>query len=274
MTMFSLAGPLGQGKAVSTAGGGTALTGTAGTTLLPFLTRQLDLIPRNFSTAVVVQWTKVPWLTVLKTTDLLVTVANMTDYSQNAQDGSTSTDVDLSSLDTLANLGAVYVGAFEPFIGVVIDVDTANANASVLTVTYRKSDNTWATTSATDGTDSGGAVDGSVTWTEPTDWIARELASIVPTNGSSSFGGLFRVPMFWTRWVFSAALDSTTKQNSWVAIPRATYAEIPSGMAWQEAVLCGPHPGPSVAGISAKTDAGTANLIVNAYGANGAYIPS
>ncbi len=281
MGVYSLSGPLGQGKAVSTAGGGTALTSTAAQVLLPLRTRQIDLIPRNFAgtpTAIVAQWRKIPWITVIKTTDLFATAALYTDYSNNAQDGSTSTDIDLSSLATLANLGAVFVGSYEPIIGVTIDVDAANSNASVLTVNYRKSDNTWATTSASDGTASGGAtmaIDGTVTWTEPTDQIACRLADVFAT-ASGVFPHMFFQSLFWTQWVVSAALDSTTTQNSWIAIPRATYAEIPSGMAWEEAVNVGTNLGHSICGIQAKTDTSgaTANLIINAFGSDGAYIPS
>ena len=277
MSLYTLSGPLGQGKAVSTAGGGTALTTSAATVLLPFGTRQIDLSPRLFAGAAeVARFTKVPWLTVLKTTDLLAAIANMTDYSRNAQDGSTSTDVTLSGLDTLVNGDALYVGSFEPFLGVVVDVDAANSNASVLTVEYRKSDDTWASITPTDGTDNAGAAfgqDGNVTWSEPSDWIARGLADIV-TTADPRLGSLFRIPQFWTRWTVSAALDASSTLNSMVAMPRTTYAEIPAGMGWQEAVICGPAAGPSIAGISALVDADTASLVINAFARNGGYIPS
>ena len=209
----------------------------------------------------VVKFNKNPFLIIFKTTDALVLESNLTDYSDNAQDNSTSTDVTLSSLGTAAQGDFLYVGAAIPFSGVAIDVDAANGNASVLTVKYRKSDNTWADTSATDGTDSGGAtfaVDGSVTWTLPTDWITAKLKETGDTNLNL---GVATQELYWTRWEVSAALDASSTLNSMIAINRdATYAEIPAGMFWQEAVTVGPG---GIYSITALTDAGTANLIVN-----------
>ncbi len=255
-----LSGPLGEVRAASTAGGGTALTSSAQRIVLPRGTKQITLIPRNFSTAVVVKFNKNPFLTIIKTSDLLATQANMTDYSDNAQDGSTSTKVTLSSLGTSAT-SFIYVGAATPFGGVEIDVAATNSNASVLTVKYRKSDDTWADISATDGTASAGATmaqDANVTWTVPTDW---KSAKLFETGDSPLHLGVTMEEMFWTRWEVSIALDSTTDQNSWIAINRSTtYAEIPLGLGWTEAVSVGPG---GIFSITALTDAGTANLIVN-----------
>ena len=167
-----LEGPLGEWRAASTAAGGTALTTTALRIPLPRGSKMVQLIPRNFSTAVVAQFNTNPWLTILKTTDLLATAAAITDYSEQAQDLDTATDVDLSSLSTIAALDAVYVGALVPFRGVEIDVDAANVNASVLTVKYWNG-SAWTDITATDGTDSAGAsmaIDGNVTWTVPASW--------------------------------------------------------------------------------------------------------
>ena len=253
--------PLGEVRAASTAGGGTALTSSAVRISLPRGTKQMTLIPRNFSTAVVVKWNKNPYLTIFKTSDLLVDQGNITDYSDAAQDGSTSTSVVLSSIDTAANGDFLYVGSPIPYSGTAIDVDAANGTASVITVKYRKSDNTWADISATDGTASGGAsmaVDGNVTWTVPTDWISAKLRE---TGDTKLNIGLGTQDLFWTRWQWSAALDSSTTLDSMIAINRdTTYAEIPAGMWWSEAVTVGPG---GIYSITALTDAGTANLIVD-----------
>jgi hypothetical protein len=89
-------------------------------------------------------------------------------------------------------------------------------------VKYRKSDNSWADISKTDGTASGGAtfaVDGNVTWTMPTDWIPCKLTdtgaigTAVPNSGSM---------LYWTRWEVSVALDSSTTLNSMMALSRST----------------------------------------------------
>ena len=259
MATETLSGPLGEWRAASTAGGGTALSTTA--VRIPLLrgTKQVQLIPRNFSTAVVAKFNVNPYLLVLLTADALAT--SPTDYSENAQDLSASTDVTLSSMDTAANSDYLYVGSHQPFSGAEIDVDAANANASVLTVKYRKSDNTWADITATDGTASGGAafaIDGNVTWTMPTDWITCKLRESADTALNFGFA---QQDLWWTRWQVSAALDSSTTLNSLIAINRNTaYGEIPSGFSQEFAVTTGPG---GVFSVTALTDAGTANLIVN-----------
>jgi hypothetical protein len=207
---------------------------------------------------VVVKWLANPYLVVLKTSDSLATV---TDYSAAAQDNSTSSDVVLSSLPTAANGGYLYVGAYAPFRGVVVDVDSTNSTASVLTVNYWNG--AWTSISATDGTASGGAtfaVDGNVTWTVPSDWVAASLATInSPAPGA---GVQYRADgrMYWTRWQVSVALDASTTLNSMLAMNRSTtYAELPSGVAWQQRMDKAPG---GIGCIEALTDAGTANLVV------------
>ena len=261
MSTEVIPGPMGEVRAASTAGGGTALTGTAARIFLPLGTKHLDLVGRNYSTAVVIQWLPCPWLTIFKTADSLAT--SPTDYSYEAQDNSTSTSVTLSGLGTAAQGDFLYVGSRVPFSGVAIDIDAANGNASVITVKYRKSDNTWADISATDGTDNAGAslgVDGSVTWTVPADWLTARLRE---TGDTGVNFGVAQQEMFWTRWQWSAALDASTTLDSMVAIPRSTvYHEIPSGTAWEQAVTVGPGEH-GISAIQAKTDAGTANLIID-----------
>lgn len=272
MATETIVGPLGEVQAASTAGGGTALTTTAGYIQLPVGTKHIDLIPRNFATAVVVQWLKNPWLTILKTSD----AGNVfTDYSYVAQDGSTSTSVDLSLLGTLANGDALYVGSHVPFGGVYIDVDGANGNANDLTVSYWNGV-AWTAISETDNTDTGAAlaVDGTVTWTVPSDWITAELRRVASAIGAAPVvvhqgARPAMVPeldtlgekLFWTRWEWSAAMDSATTLDSMIGLSRhSAYHEIPSGMAWQEAVTVGPG---GISSLQVKTDAGTANLIVD-----------
>lgn len=255
MVSYSFAGPLGAFKGDTSKG--VALSTTISYTLIPANAKHLFLKPRNFSTAVVAGVLLNPYLTVLKTADALATAP--TDYSSAAQDGSAATDVVLSSLDTAANLDFLYVGARVPFGGVQIDVDAANGTASVITVKYRKSDLTWADITATDGTASGGAsmaVDGAVTWTAPSDWIASSLREAGDTTlgftGSSN-------KLYWTRWQFSAALDSSTTLNSMLAKNKEiTYFELVSGDTFEMALEREYH-----TVLQAVTDAGTANLIVN-----------
>lgn len=248
MTTETRTEPLGEIQAASTASGGTALTSTVARIVLPLGTKHVSLIPRNSAGANVCKFNFNPFITVKKTTD---DGASFTDYTTEAQDGSTSTDITLSSLSTLANGDYVLVGAHTPFSGLVVDVDSTNSTASVLTVSYWNG-SAWVTTSATDGTASGGATfaqDGSITWTVPSAWAQYE-----PVVGLGK--------MFWVRLTVSAALDSSTTLNSLIAISRhTTYAEIPFGLSFEQSISVGVGGWSSV---NALTDAGTANLIVNA----------
>lgn len=253
--------PISEIRAASTAGGGTALTTTAGRILLPNKTEGVVLMPRNFSTAVAVKFGFCPYLIVLKTIDDLATV---TDYTDAAQDGSTSTDVDLSSLSTLANGDYLLVGSHLPFAGLVIDVDLANANAATILAQYWNG-TAWTDISATDGTASGGAcfaVDGNVTWTVPASWTNATLRE-TGLSPAAAVGQWQQPQLYWLRISVSAALDATTTFNSIISMARSTtYGELIAG-ALQE-LTCKKGPG-GIAAIEALTDAGTANLIVNCY---------
>jgi hypothetical protein len=264
--MFSqtVAGPLGEVRAASTAGGGTALTTAALTIPLPLGARHIMIEGRNYSTAVVAKIAINPWLIILKSADTLATV---TDYSVAAQDADATTDVVASSLDTLANGDALYIGSHLPFRGIAVDIDAANGTASVLAGHYRKSDNTWAALTVTDNTASGAATlaqDGTITWTMPTDWqldtlLAAGAAATVNHSGSR---------LYWVRLSVSAALDSSTTANSMRALNRSTaYMEIVSGRAIEQAVTVGPG---GISCVEALTDAGTANLIINCASVGGA----
>lgn len=242
---------------------GVSLSTTAAYTVLPRGTRFLSMVGRNYSTAVVARWTLCPWLTVLKTTDLLTDAATITDYSDAAQDGSTATDVVLSSLSTLASLDAVFIGSQEQFGGLVVDVDAANGTASTILVEYWNG-SAWTDISATDGTASGGAalaVDGNITWTVPAAWVPAGLRDTTSGSGMAKNYGQLRNQKFWVRVSFSAGLDSSTTLNSIIAIEgSAAYAELISSQVWEQAITVGEG---GYSSVVALTDAGTANLIVN-----------
>jgi hypothetical protein len=255
-----VAGPLGFLRAASTAGGGTALSTSAAFIQLPQGTTRVFLIPRNFATAVVAKIAVNPYLIVLRTQDDLATA---TDYSEAAQDNDTSTSVVLNSQGTAAQADYLFVGSHVPFRGARVVIGNTNSNASVLTVKYRKSDDTWADITATDGTTTGGATfgqTGNVTWTVPTDWKQTNLASIASPAPADAIPQR-STPLYWTRWEVSAALDSTTSATSLLAMNRSTaYSEWPAGLVIEERVQRGPG---GMGCIEALTDAGTANLIVN-----------
>lgn len=275
MATETLSGPLGELRAVSTAGGGTALTTTATFIQLVRNTKHVFISPRNFSTAAVAKVAVNPWLTVLITNDNLASAPQ--DYSWPAQDADAATDVVLSNMDTLANGDFMLVGSHLPFRGVSIDVDAtmAGSNSPALTVTYWDGQ-AWTTISATDGTSSGSksmAVDGNVTWTIPagTLWKAASLREIFELVGPSVLDSVYNSPsmvlyasekLYWTRWVFSAQLnDTSVTLNSMLAMNRSTaYFEMVSGQILEEAVNFGFG---GIGCVEALTDASTANLIVN-----------
>lgn len=249
--------------------GGTSTGVSLSTTAayIPILpgSKSIFLTPRNLSTAVVARIGMCPWVCVLKTTD---TGATVTEYSDAAQDNSTSTDIVLSSIPAPGSGGFLYVGSHVPFRGVTIDVDSVNGTASVLTVKYRKSDNTWADITATDGTVAGGASmaqDGAVTWTIPTDWIPCQLPKV--GDFTSSLAGTGH-KFYWTRWQFSGGCDASTTLNSMIALPQSTsYGELVANQQFETAVQFGPW---GFAAIEALTDAGTGNLVV-VHGSRGKF---
>ena len=242
----SVDGELGDLRTAGTADGGTALSTTLVYIKIPDGTRYARLKPHTYaSSATVAKVALCPYLTVLKTTD---SGATFTDYSANAQDASAATDVTLSSLDTLANGDWVYCGAHRKFAGIDVDVDAANGTASVILVEYWDGHD-WVDIADTDGTISAGATfaqDGDITWTVPAAWAKSVLA------GRN---------LYWLRISVSVALDSSTTQNHWIAIPESTARwEIPSGDDLRVSLF---RDYQGWAFIEALTDTGTAKLIVN-----------
>ena len=263
--------PSGETRASSTASGGTAVSTTVATVGFPIGTRKVDLIPRAFAGANVLRYAFTPWLTVIKTSDAFA--ADPVDYSNAAQDADAGTDVDLSSLDTLANGDALWIGSHVPFRGVSVDVDAANGNASVLTATYWNG-STLVSLSASDGTTNGFSVDGAITWTVPAAglWKKVSLASILKATGVTNrdlTGEAFTEPLYWTRFVYSVAFDSATTLNSIHALARSTaYAEIPPTLGVTEKLQHGPG---GIGAVELLTDVGTGAVIVNCSSLGGSF---
>jgi len=339
------AGGVGEVRALSTAGGGTALTTTA--TYIPLIkgSHHLYITPRNFATGVVAKVSLNPYLVILKTANRMGTI---TDYSVEAQDGLDATDVTLSSLSTLANGDWLLVGAHLPFRGVYCDVDSTNSTGTTTLAVHYWQDTTvdaWADITATDGTKNATALDqdGLVYWTVPTDWKTVRLNEIYTgaylTDGTGTFTGSpidlkpgrntvtcsatgnctivlptgaqgvaksgtgtvtssdvnlttassttvamsstgtmlvdinspapatpwAKIPLFWTRWSWDKALDSTTTLNAMLCANRSTaYMELLSGQCFEQRILVGPG---GFGCVEALMNAGTGSLVVNAASA-------
>lgn len=266
--------PLQEIRAASTASGGTALQAAAITTTnlgaiisLPIGADWISVTPRNFAGGVVAKFAINPWLTIVKTDNLLLSEG--TDISSEAQDGDT-TAIAFGAFDTLANGDALYIGSWIPFRGVQVDVGTVNAVATTLTVEYWNG-GSWVTTSATDSTDTGAtfAVDANVTWTVPTAWTKSTLKNNGAVTATSTSGWVSQSPytanLYWTRWTTSAAHTDPSTILQFRALNRSTaYAELVSGQTFAESFPAPVGAGNSFASVEAICDAGTANLIVNA----------
>lgn len=221
--------------------------------------RHLTITPHTFAASAVVARLAInPLLVVLKTADGLATAP--TDYSDAAQDGDTGTDVVLSSLGTAAQEDFLYVGMDRPIRGLRYDADSANGNASVLTVKYWNG-SAWVDISATDGTIAAGASmgqDGDITWTIPTAWQKTTLWESGDARCAFKHAG---TPLLWLRLQWSAALDSSTTGNSLMPLaPSTAYFELLTSQTLEVAVNR-----EDAGSIEALVDTGTGKLIVD-YG--------
>ena len=261
-------------RSASTAGGGTALTTTLALISIPIFSKYLSLTPRNFVTAVVAQYSLNRFLTVITTTDALAGTAEhgFTDtieptslsefatqnISDEMQDGDTE-DFDINSFDTAANNNFIYVGSPLQFRGVAVDLNNKNGTSRTLTVNYWNG-GAWVTTSASDGTDSGGSTtmgqDGNVTWTVPAAWKKDSLVNI----GDTSVGEVWSTAgLYWTRWEVDGALDTTVDLVQMRPLNRSTaYAELVEGQEREMSLHDRQY-----ACVEALVNDGSGNLIVN-----------
>ena len=127
--------------------------------------------------------------------------AEPVEYTEQAGDEDSTTEVVLDGLDTLANGHGWYVFADQPFNVVSVVVSKPNGNAAVLTG-KKWTGTAWASLSITDGTASGGATlaqSGDISWTYDGDMKPRWL-----------FGKYGYV----VRFEVSALLDSEVRLSS------------------------------------------------------------
>lgn len=246
-------------RAASTAGGGTALTTTTQAISLPFGSDWVSLTARNLAGADVVRFSLNPFLTIIKTSDSLALLENLSDISREMQDGDT-TEV---AFDDFTTTDKLYVGAAIPFRGAAVDVGTqVNGNAEVLSVGYWNGVS-WTDLSDSDGTESGGATmakDGDVTWAVPSAWTKSSLVNAQAETALLETWS--RTDLYWTRWTVGGATDSNWDILQIRALNRSTaYAELIEGQTYQQAISAS-GPG-SIVTVEALTDSGTANLVVN-----------
>mgnify|MGYP003648605389 CR=1 FL=1 len=260
-------GSLGHQR-ITGAAGGVSLSTTPAFVALHQGTKYVDLIPRNFSTAVLARYIECPYLTILLTHDALATKAQ--DVSRVAQDGSTNTNVIMNNMPTLANGGALWIGASTRFRGVDVNVNAVNTTSSSdLTVHYPNNALTLTDISATDNTNSTESLDqdGTVVWTIPAlnGWYAATLKEIAAANGIaiSATTPEADVKMFWTRWTWDAVVDALTSLYHMLAINESTaYTEVPESLGTGFRVNQGKGD-VGISGFEILTNAGTGNMIVS-----------
>lgn len=129
------------------------------------------------------------------------------DYTDEVTDGLDTTAAILDSLDTYAAFECVFICTPVPANRLTWTFGNSkpNGTAAVGTLSYRKSDNTWADTAETDGTILSTATlgqTGSMTWTPPADEIPCYM---------------YGVCGFWYRWETATQLDAE------VEVTKVTY---------------------------------------------------
>jgi hypothetical protein len=172
------------------------------------------------------------------------------DYSDEVTDGSTSTVAVLDSLDTWANWDAVFICTPVPADAFTVTVSAGNDNASTLTCYYRKNDNTWADTSATDNTKVGSDTlqqNGTITWSAPSDEAPMYM---------------FGIHGYWYQWRVSAALDGEVEISS-VTFQSPTFVDVEN--VWD---------GVPVDGIEVFVETGSGTAKYENYGASAVDIDS
>jgi len=124
------------------------------------------------------------------------------DFSTEVSDGTASVAV-LDSLNTYANNEMVFIFSPVPINSLTWTVSAVNGTASTATLYYKKDDNTWADTSMSDGTKTGGNTTlgqtGSMTWT-------------IPSDEQSSY--MYGICGFWYQLRVSAQLDAEVEVSA------------------------------------------------------------
>lgn len=139
------------------------------------------------------------------------------DYTSAATDNDVDTEVQLGTMTTSDIL---YVGAVAPYLGLHIDIGTANSVNTTFDEEYSSPGGGWTNlpASISDGTDSSGtlAQNGLYTWGLPSAWVP------VSVNGSAI--------LYFTRFIPGSTLTAGTSIDGLITINKGTdYAYFPAG---------------------------------------------
>lgn len=261
-------GPLGHQR-LAGAASGIALSTTAVFTGLIKGTGHIRLIPRNFSTAVVIRYIPCPYLVVLKADSADDLLTPPVDYSEAAQDGNAGEPRVV--LNDLAAGRFLYIGSAVPFRGAHCDVRAVNGTTdTAITVRYWNG-SSWVDTGDTDGTIDGVSLaqDGPITWTMPGAgaWKSASLAEISQALGNRIAAKFAwrNERLYWTRWQWSHVLDASVDLDHILGINESTaYAEtiVASDGGIVEMRVHHGFGSAGIGGFEMKTNAGTANCLM------------
>lgn len=267
------------GRRITAANGGSAVTTTAPVGFgLPPGTKRLDIMCRAVGTATAMAFNFCPWIVVAKSTDGLAAEANFTDYSEECQDGNTSTEAILSSLGTLANGDAVYIASHMPLRGLYAEISQPNGNASVIAAHYWNG-SAWTSLTPTDNTISTGASlglsAGTIVWTPPAAgaWVESTLVEIGTVLGTgpsfSKHPSTYRG--YWLRLSWNAAFDANTRLSALYGLANVSaQPEMLPSLAYQSFGVTRGEGG--IGGVEVAIPAGSSGSVtamINAYTGGG-----
>jgi hypothetical protein len=254
----SVPGYVGSTRLLSNLAGNDDLTTTRTHFPIPAGIKAIKLQANTYAaSAVLAKYALNPFLQVVVTMDAMAT--DPTDVSENVQDGVAATVATLSNLPTLANGGAIYIGATEPFSGFYVDVTNPDGGAGTMAVAYWDG-NSWENITPTDNTSNWGN-DGVANWTVPSAWSPATLFDALALGAPRKHTG--GNELYWVRVSTSVALDSDTTVTGIYAINR--YADTTPGLIAGESFVTAISRAQNGGNLQALTDVGTANLIVTGF---------
>lgn len=122
-----------------------------------------------------------------------------------------------TNLDSMTSSDFIYIGTSDRAGGYRMEISgSPNANASVMALSYSRSDDTWASQAITDGTILTGFTLGQTGIVKlnavPTDWEPESLQTLIPTIEA----GAPTDTLHWVRLSVSATLDADTEVDKMI----------------------------------------------------------